>query len=601
MQRQLLLSLLVTLGLWATVYASCDLISLSKCKCDHPKNKRYDIDCHSAGLTSLPGKVNYSLPAEVDVTGNFSYNAIKSIPDFYFLHMTHFEVIDFTSNSISELHKNSLKGLETKLTKLILSRNRIRSVEPTALQKYIRLNDLDLSRNRISSPCGIHTADVITYSLANNGITSLGAQCFPDSQKVEYLDLSGNKISSISGLAFQDMGILKSLNLADNVLSDLGGGLNSLTTIDSFESLSLRGNNLQFISSICPYILPNIKIIDFGYNKLKDIRKYCFSAYAKLNGGPPMTLNFEHNRISALAASTFAGLDDRVAVLLLNHNYIAKINVNTFRGLNKLTKLDLSDNQIDNLEFLRHWDDNSLQEFTVANNLLTDLSPKVFKKMIKLTKLSIDGNLLLSIEANAFEGMFLLTDFSARYNLLTNIEGGAFNGLGELKKLAISGNALVTLKNCTFASLDRLIQFHFEDNLLHCDCDLLWLLDFMPMINTRGVPDDAISAPILYDYCQTPKVEANEFVDNAVSLRCPKELTDSCFGLKVSYDEPLDGQLNVTFTWTSGKSVLKSVVMSQLDTETDIVVFNTSNVRSLPVTFPLVEEDKIYKVSNNIK
>jgi len=593
----LLFTLLATLVGYAD--SSCELISLPKCACQYPTAKRYEIDCQYSGLSSVPSKRNHTLQ-EGDVSGNFSHNTITSIPDYYFLFMKHFDILDFSSNRITKLNKNTFAGLETRLTNLDMSKNQIGSVPQLALKDFIRLNNLDLSGNKITSPCFIHTADVITLSYAGNGIANLKDQCFGDSTRVESLDLSDNRIITVGPEAFEGMQSLKSLDLGFNKLTNLDKGLESLIPLSNFEYLSLRGNRLQYLRSLCKVVLNRISVIDVSYNELKDIQKYCFQAYSSISPkSATLTLNFEHNRLTSLAGAAFAGLNDKLTHLLLNHNMIADINVNTFKDLEKLVILNLNNNQISSLEFLRNWDENVLEELSIANNLIESLSPGVFNLMIRLTKLSLDGNLLVNIESSAFHGMTILNDLSVEYNLLTNIADKAFNGLDMLKKLSLTGNALVTLKNCSFSNLDRLVQFHFEDNLLLCDCDLLWLLEFAADIKGRGIRDASIIAPVLEDYCHYPKSVDGRYMANVVSENCQTLNTNDCFGLHVKHSGLVDGTLNVTWSWNvqAAASSVKLVYLSQTEVETGTIVYNASvTTIQQPITLPVVQQEQIYKV-----
>ncbi|XP_067930856.1 leucine-rich repeat-containing protein 15-like [Watersipora subatra] len=595
--------LVVLLAAISSVHSSCDQISLSGCSCEHPKDRSYEIDCHSKGLSAMPAKVNVTL-SDGYASGNFSFNSIESIPSYYFLFMSYFEALDFTANRLAELNQNSFAGLEARLKTLILKQNRLSSIPATALRKYIRLNYLDLSFNKLASSCQIHTADIETYVLASNDIKTIPDNCFSESANVQSLDLSRNEISSVGEYAFDGMTRLKSLDLGYNQLTDLGLGFRSLSGIDSFEVLSLRGNSMVFLGSICKTYLPNIKVIDLSYNELIDIRKYCFTPYAQSVTGPKIFLNFEHNMVEALAGSAFAGLSDRLTRLQLNNNHISEVNVNTFKDLRSLAILNLDNNAIDNLEFLRNWEGNSLLELSIANNLITRLAPSVFRTMVKLTKLSLDGNLLTTVESAAFNGMFVLDDLSLNYNLLTNLEDGAFSGLDQLRKLRLTGNALVTLKNCTFFNLDRLVLFHYDDNLLLCDCDLLWLLPFRSAIDRRGIPDRNTDEPVLDDKCHYPEEYAGRDMVNMVSYKCSVETTNACFGLSVSYDDPVEQAMNVSREWNTDRAdgEVSSIILTQTEVKTNTTIYNESQTNALPpYLLSSIEDDTIYKICVTVR
>lgn len=596
-----LATLVLILAIIDWVNSSCSQINLHRCDCNYPRNGRFYINCQSRGLTSMPETINRSL-TDGEASGNFSHNQISSIPDNYFNGMQYFDILDFRSNKITSFSADTLKGLKSSLTHLYMNNNKIKSFDHNTLKEMVRLNTLDLSGNSISSPCGILTADIKYYSLASNSITQLQDNCFSaksTSSKVIKLDLSHNRISGVGSEAFTGLDLMEELDIGYNSLSEFGGGMLSLIPLQNFQSLSLRGNNFQYLRSICGKTLPKLKLLDLGHNNLVDLQKYCFSSYiSATEGSGDLTLNFEHNSIPSLTGSAFAGLHNRLTKLLLNNNQISEVDVTSFNKLNRLISLNLDNNRISSLEFLRNWKDNDLQELYLANNGIRELSPGVFNNLIKLTKLNLDGNHLLYIEANAFVGMSLLNDLSIQYNLMTNLADGAFAGLSQLRKLKLTGNGLVTLKNCTFASLDELDQFHFEDNLLHCDCDLLWLLPYINKVNDYGIAK-RVDKPILEDVCHYPLSSAGLMVANEVSGNCrdSHSTTNACVGLEVQYDEPVEGKMNISWSYDTMSSKVDGITITQLDIETNTLVFSDDvTVTPIPVTLTKVEDDRIYKV-----
>ena len=594
---------ILTLGLFLAsiidyVNTACAQINLEKCSCDHPTSRKYFIYCQDRGLTAMPPRINRSL-SDGEASGDFSMNAITSIPGNYFENMKYFEILDFSSNKISSIGADSLKQLDNSLASLYMRNNKIKSIAPNTFAGMTRLNTLDLSGNSISSPCGIKTKDVTDYSLAANGITRLNDNCFPDSVKVVKLNLSRNRISHIGRKAFDGLTAMEELDLGYNSLSDFSDGILSLIDLSSVHTLSLRGNDFQYLESICGHRLPNLKSLDLGHNNLVDLQKYCFNIYFTGGDNTDITLNFEHNFIPSLAGSTFLGLDKRLVRLLLNNNRITEIDVSTFTKLTRLTYLNLNHNSITSLEFLRDWQDNDLLELSLANNQIHTLLPGVFLNLDKLTKLNLDSNYLLYIESNAFSGMSSLSDLSIEYNLMTNLADGAFAGLSRLQKLKVTGNGLVTLKNCTFANLDNLVQFHFDDNLLHCDCDLMWLLPFMNRVNNDGI-SSGVEEPVLEDKCHYPLTSTGLIMANQVSGNCRDShvTTNACVGLEVQFGEPIEEEMNITWSYdpqSPGK--VEQITLTQLDIESNTLMAEEDvTEKAMPITLQDVKDDKIYKV-----
>lgn len=591
----------LVLSLVVTVNASCQDYGLQGCDCEYPIANRYLIECENRGLSEMPPKVNKTL-TDGFAMGNFSFNDIPSIPNIYFNYMRHFDILDFTSNKIKEISKATFRQLETKLTTLNMSKNSLSSIERDTFEDYRRLKILDLSDNALSSPCKIHTADVLHYSLAGNSITKLSDDCFPNSIKVISLNLARNRLSSIDSQAFAGLESLERLDLSKNQLSSIRRGFEALSRMMNFEWLSLEGNQFESLDkdTFCSFVFPQMKTLVFSHNSITSIEQYCFSAYESIPGDVPLELHFDHNKLSSLDVFMFAGLGKRLRKLWLNDNKISSVNVNTFKDQKALVYLNMDGNQLEDLEFLTSWDQNSLTELSVAQNAIRQLTPGVFNKMKSLVKLNLNGNLMTTIDSKAFTGLASLYDLSVDNNFITSLANQAFAGLDKLRRLKLSGNALVTMKNCTFAGLSNLLEFHFKDNLLLCDCDLSWLVEFINTVSTNGL-EASITAPVLPDVCHYPdhSSESERYIQNEVLRHCDKnkyQPTNSCFGLHVDLEEPdSDGATNVTWSWDSSGAP-GEVLVSQHDIETGALVFNDSARVERYRTLNGFKGDKMYKV-----
>ena len=586
-----------------SVVGSCDLMTLQPCACSYHSARRYEMDCQNSGLSQLPDNVNYTV-AEGYAVGNFSYNQIGNIPDHYFKVSRHYDNLDFSHNRIKKLGPNTFSGLLSVLHTLNISDNAISVVPVETFKGYSRLEDLDLSGNDIKSPCQIEIPYVERLSLARNGIKNLDDNCFQKAFKVTNMDLSENTISHIQPQTFAGMTLLKELNLDYNKLADVDTGFEALVTITAFESLSMRGNGMRFLNSLCGYTWPNIRHLDFGHNSLEDIRQYCFKPYHNTNpsdGPNPLYLSFEHNVLTVITSSAFKGLESRLAHLRLNNNRIRVIDISSFRGMSKLAELYLQSNELDSLEVLRGWEGNVLRELDVSFNLITSLSPGVFTSMRQLVKVSLNANRLLALQPAAFTGMTSLLDLSLNYNYLANMADSAFSGIEQLERLRLSGNSLVTLKNCTFAPLTKLVEFHFDDNMLHCDCDLLWLLEFWADINQRGVADASVSKPIDEDQCYYPLSLRGEAMANEVSAMCTVQEKTSCFGVTAVVASAGSKKGNLTWSWASQAVSARSLRYTQLDVEADRLVADEElQTADTMIELKELNPDLVYKVNTSM-
>jgi hypothetical protein len=142
-------------------------------------------------------------------------------------------------------------------------------------------------------------------------------------------------------------------------------------------------------------------------------------------------LLLDHNKIASIEPNTFKGLNS-LEVLHLENNQIASIDVNTFFGLNNLTGLYLQNNQIASIDANTFNGLNNLLYLHLDNNQIRSIEPNTFNGLNKLTYLYLQNNQIASIDVNTFKGLTKLTDLRLDGNLfneIDNVSNKTFKGI----------------------------------------------------------------------------------------------------------------------------------------------------------------------------
>ena len=126
--------------------------------------------------------------------------------------------------------------------------------------------------------------------------------------------------------------------------------------------------------------------------------------------------------------------------------------------------LDLSYNNILNIEVVAFQGLTSLQVLSLEGNLLTTLHLDIFHDLNSLTTLHLHNNLLFQLDLGTFQGLDNLTNLKLDGNQLEVLQNGLFHGLVNLRGLYLYGNQLVTLEAGLFQGLKNIHTIELYDN-----------------------------------------------------------------------------------------------------------------------------------------
>ncbi|XP_045165032.2 myoblast growth factor receptor egl-15-like [Mercenaria mercenaria] len=244
----------------------------------------------------------------------------------------------------------------------------------------------------------------------------------------------------------------------------LGGLVSSLTERVRQFVVDLEINNCELtkISAGVLSNLPKLRYINLGSNTISVLDTMSFSNMTELQ-----TINLSNNRLTAIQPATFSNLP-KLNEISLQNNMISEISRNAFQNVPSLVVIYLDHNRLQALPYSA-FRPAKIKFMHASNNEIQEL-PSSILRLGQLVNLDVRNN---SIE-------HISKDVTA---------------LQYLRELHLSFNNLTTLPE-EIAPLIENTSFNIElsNNPWDCDCNLLWLISWVSLGNSR---EDI--------FCETPQ------------------------------------------------------------------------------------------------
>ncbi|XP_006886152.1 PREDICTED: leucine-rich repeat-containing G-protein coupled receptor 5-like isoform X3 [Elephantulus edwardii] len=325
------------------------------CQCEPDGRMLLRVDCSDLGLSELPANLSV-FTSYLDL----SMNNISQLPLNPLHNLRFLEELRLAGNSLTYIPKGAFAGLYS-LKVLMLQNNQLRQVPTEALQNLRSLQSLHLHNNRIHSlgkKCfdGLHSLETLDLNYNNldefptairtlsnlkelgfhsNNIKSIPEKAFVGNPSLITIHFYDNPIQLVGRSSFQHLPELRTLTL--NGASQMTE-FPDLTGTASLESLTLTGAQISSLPETVCNQLPNLQVLDLSYNRLEDLPS--FSVCQKLQ-----KIDLRHNEIDEIKVDTFRQLLS-LRALNLAWNKIAVIRPRAFSTLSSLIKLDLSSNRL---------------------------------------------------------------------------------------------------------------------------------------------------------------------------------------------------------------------------------------------------------------
>ncbi|XP_071650168.1 podocan-like protein 1 [Temnothorax longispinosus] len=326
------------------------------------------------------------------------------------------------------------------------------------------------------------------FSFSNVGLQKIGRD-FINSNDIINLRLDDNNISDISPFAFRNMRNLQYLDLSGNKIPK--EKLLSLTGNEKLEVLIIdnnRDSHNPMTNTLIEYeVFSNLKYLHLCNSQLGN-----FQVPFQL-ATPILTHLYLNNNSISSSDVVFENIPATLTHLHLKKNLIDRVKQGKLRNLRELI---MDDNAITQVCF-EDCEDKSislkdavlLQNLSLANNLISEISPDAFSDTRHLSILDLSGNKITDVAKNTFNNtisisalslanntlatvpdvcsMFRLRTLDLSENRISAILSGTFCPyLTSLEYLYLSNNAITTIQYRAFHNLQKLKYLDLSGNRL---------------------------------------------------------------------------------------------------------------------------------------
>ncbi|XP_071055992.1 leucine-rich repeat-containing protein 24-like [Onthophagus taurus] len=291
-------------------------------------------------------------------------------------------------------------------------------------------------------------------------------------------------------------------------------------------------------------------------------------------------LDLSFNSISKLTPDIFknAGLIN-LQKIFIRESGLKEINRDAFQDLIILIEVDLSNNDISNLEPGTFHGNQRLRVLVLNGNPITKLISKQFPSLPHLKSLELEGCQLEIVDRNAFVNLHALESLNLKGNKLRNISEEVFMNVAHLKTLTLDGNPW------------------------RCDCDLRGFRDWYLASNLRSMSL----------VCAEPERYRSELWENvqSVDFACPPKVFVTPYpqvqaeaGGNVTFSCHVIGDPEPQVTWMyegrpmNHTSVIVEAEEGLLDKWANISVSNVSDIDA--GLYSCVATNSLETVSGNV-
>lgn len=247
--------------------------------------------------------------------------------------------------------------------------------------------------------------------------------------------------------------------------------------VSSVKNLYLSNNNLSEMIefyNFSPNLTSTIESLILKNNSIKKVSSHSLNYLTNLN-----YLDLSYNQIDDIDADNDLNLNLKtLSTLELSNNKIKSVDFRYFSTdlKNKLDRLNLNSNGLQYLINLNEL--KNLRYLSLASNKLNELYFSPITKLNHLIKLDLSKNLLKEVHRHMLGHMKNLTKIDFSYNLISLLDGSIFKNFKNLEKLYLQHNLLRKLDLNWFKSslmLNVLDLSHnqieviksFENSMIH--------------------------------------------------------------------------------------------------------------------------------------
>lgn len=290
-------------------------------------------------------------------------NLIEFIADNTFSALSNLQSLVLSSNRLKSVGPHVLVGL-TSVMSLHLDNNRLEAIHTDAFRNITMLQEINLAGNKLTNvPRVVQTLQNLrSLDLADNEIQDIANASYQGLNQLYALNLMGNKIGNVTLGAFNDLPSVRILNLARNGIQAIEQG--TFDDVPDLHALRLDSNMIDDVnglfSNLHDLIMLNISVnrvrwfdyalipVGLQWLDIHDNQIEALGNYFELESSLKLrTLDASFNKLTDLDSSS---LPNGIEIVFLKNNNLKRIQPFTFLGKQNLTRVDLTNNQLETLD-----------------------------------------------------------------------------------------------------------------------------------------------------------------------------------------------------------------------------------------------------------
>ncbi|KAJ8038078.1 Chondroadherin-like protein [Holothuria leucospilota] len=203
-------------------------------------------------------------------------------------------------------------------------------------------------------------------------------------------------------------------------------------------------------------------MLDLQRNHISNFPAESMEGYSNVK-----TLDLSDNDITEVNPGTFSNMN-MLRNILLNGNYLHELKNATFAGTeNTLARIYLNENKIAKLFNGVFSGLEALVVLHLNYNKIQSLTSTIFHGLIELKFLQLGMNKLCNLNAVTFKNLTKLKSISLHDNKLTSIPNGLFQGLHSLREVRLSNNAIVAIPSPEHLGIISIQSLYLDNNFTH--------------------------------------------------------------------------------------------------------------------------------------
>ncbi|KAG9284485.1 hypothetical protein G9A89_014089 [Geosiphon pyriformis] len=349
---------------------------------------------------------------------------------------------------------------------LDISQNLMLDLPTDFIQSCEQLRELYLSQNDLDRvPQSVRVAQLLSkLNLSSNRLRELEHARLDSITGLENLQLGNNQLQKLPQ-HFARMSSLSSLNISNNDFTTFPLIICELIKL---EELDISFNHIVTLPQEIENLIFLERFIAIG-NKITGALPSSFGKLGKLRH-----LNLSHNEIQNIEILTEC---QNLEYLFLESNNVSIVNITT----NSFKEIQLSQNHL--TQFSLSGTSRTLTHLSLTLSKLTTLPDPLFEHLLSLERLDLCYNQLVSIP-NTISALQQLTHFNCTNNLLTELPQ-EIGRLTSLRSLDVHNNNISTLPKELWLC-QNLVTINASSNLLE---------HFPPPYSSSATPSISPSSP----------------------------------------------------------------------------------------------------------